>query len=209
MVAGGFAYKWLFIAQHNDAEKVFKELLLTVKPSRILEIGTMHGGLTLMIKDILDNINLSNTIIRTYDINDQEFLKPLVVDTNVQVITKNLFNENYSDWNSNNEKEEIKNFINNNGTTMVLCDGGCKKCEFNLIAPLLKIDDIIMAHDYAPDNQYFEEYMKDKIWDWHEIQDSDILDISNSNNLITYKQELMQSIAWCCRRKINSLVNNN
>lgn len=201
MVEGGFPYGYLFMSQHRDAPKVFRGFLELVRPSRILEIGTFHGGLTLLLRDILDEIGLVDNIIRTYDIHEQEFLKPLVTERRVEVFTKNLFNSTYSDWNSYNEKEEINEFISRDDITLVMCDGGCKKCEFNLIAPLIKNNDIIMAHDYAPDNEYFEKYMKDKIWNWHEIQDSDIIDIKERYNLKPFYQEKMQNIAWCCRRK--------
>lgn len=201
MVEGGFAYGYLFISQHRDSPKVFSELLELVRPARILEIGTFHGGLTLLLRDILDEIGLVDNIIRTYDIHEQEFLKPLVIDRKVEVVTKNLFNNDYSDWNTDDDKNEIDSLIRQDGVSLVLCDGGCKKCEFNLLAPLLKKDDIIMAHDYAPDNEYFEKYMKDKIWNWHEIQDSDIIDISENCKIQSFYQEMLQNIAWCCRRR--------
>lgn len=201
MVEGGFAYGYLFISQHKNSPKVFREFLELVRPARILEIGTFHGGLTLLLRDILDEIGLVDSTIRTYDIDEQEFLKPLVIDRKVEVVTKNLFNSDYSDWNTDLDKNEIDSFIKRDGVSLVLCDGGCKKCEFNLLAPLLKKNDIIMAHDYAPDNEYFENHMKDKIWNWHEIQDSDILDIKERYNLKPFYQGKMQNIAWCCRRK--------
>lgn len=203
MIEGGFAYGYLFMSQHRDAPRVFKEFLSIVRPSRILEIGTFHGGLTLLLRDILDELQLYDSIIRTYDINEQEFLKPLVTDRKVEVFTQNLFNNDYSDWLDENSKEEIKNFINQDGITLIMCDGGCKKCEFNLIAPFLKKQDIIMTHDYAPNNEYFEQHMKDKIWNWHEIQDSDIIEVSQQYHLESFHQEMMQKIAWCCRSRIN------
>lgn len=203
MVEGGFAYGYLFMAQHPDVEKVFSDFLNSLKPSRILEIGTFHGGLTLLLRDLLDNIGLSDSPIWTYDIYDQEFLKPLIVDRNIQVYTTNLFNEDYSNWINIDSKNIINNFINSHGKSLILCDGGCKKCEFQLIAPLLKEDDIIMAHDYAPNNEYFERYMKDKIWNWHEIQDSDIKEICTKYNLIHYHQQQLQDIAWLCTIKKN------
>lgn len=201
MVEGGFAYGYLFMAQHPDVEKVLQSFLSSTKPSRILEIGTFHGGLTLLLRDILDNIGLLNSPIWTYDIYDQEFLKPLVTDRNMQVYTTNLFNEDYTDWSDTSSQNSISNFIRETGRTLILCDGGCKKCEFNLIAPLLKENDIIMAHDYAPDSEYFEKYMKDKIWNWHEIQDNDIKEACDNYNLIHYHQEQLQKIAWLCVKK--------
>lgn len=201
MVAGGYAYGYLFISQNPFAEEMFTGLLNLVKPSRLLEIGTLHGGLTLMLRDIMDKIGLLDSPIRTYDINDQEFLKPLINKRKIEVYTENLFNNEYNDWIDTNSKNKTKNFIQSDGVTIVLCDGGCKKCEFNLLAPLLKKGDIIMAHDYAPNMDYFNENIKDKIWDWLEIQDSDINNSVLDNNLYPYYQEIAQNAAWCCKIK--------
>ncbi|MFM7796490.1 MAG: hypothetical protein ACKO7N_06985, partial [Candidatus Nitrosotenuis sp.] len=178
MIEGGFAYGYLFMSQHRDAPKVFTQLLDVVRPYRILEIGTFHGGLTLMLRDLLNNIGLSGSTIRTYDINDQEFLRPLVADQLVDIRTKNLFHETYTDFLSDQTKKEVEEFIQSDGTTMVLCDGGCKKCEYNLLAPLLKPQDIIMAHDYSPNQEYFKKNMENKIWNWCEIEDKDIEEVS-------------------------------
>lgn len=199
MVNGGYAYGYLFMSQNPFVEEMFTKLLTDIKPARILEIGTFHGGLTLLLRDILDEIHLVNNPIRTYDIHEQEFLKPLVIDRQVEVYTKNLFNESYDSWSSNESKNEILEYITQDGTSLVLCDGGCKKCEFNLITPLLKNNDIIMAHDYAPNEKYFNKYMHNKIWDWLEIQDNDIESISNQYCLQPYCQEIAQKAAWCCR----------
>lgn len=198
MVNGGFAYGHLFMAQNPDTPRVFKQFLSEVRPSRILEIGTFHGGLTLLLRDIMDELELYNNPILTYDINDQEFLKPLVVDRNVDVRTKNLFDYNNSTFINNEAKEELVSFIQQDGITLVLCDGGCKKCEYNILSPILKHGDIIMAHDYAPDSEYFETYMKDKIWNWMEIQDSDIYNI---DKLMPFQQEFLLQIAWMSRIK--------
>jgi hypothetical protein len=202
MVNGGFAYKSLFISQHPNVGNIFRSFLNNNHAYRILEIGTMHGGLTLMIKDILDDIGLSSTSIRTYDIENQEFLKPLVVDRNIEVITENLFDHHYRYFKDEQTKNKITQYIQQEGLTIVLCDGGCKKCEYNILAPLLKKGDILMAHDYAPDRNFFEEHMKDKIWNWMEIEDKDIKDISEKYSLAPYNQEEMLSIAWNCRKKI-------
>ncbi len=200
---GGFVYNNLYISQHPDTPKVFKTFLNTVRPNRILEIGTFHGGLTILLRDILDELGLQDNTIRTYDINEQIFLKPLIQDRNIDIFTKNLFTVNYADWYNESSKQEIYDYLIQDGVSLILCDGGCKRCEFNLISPLLKSGDIIMAHDYAPNSEYLEKYIKDKIWNWHEIQDKDIIEVSEQYGLEPFCQELMQNIAWCSRRREN------
>jgi len=199
MVSGGFAYGYLFMSQHLNTPEIFQKFLFDLKPQRILEIGTFHGGLTLLLRDILDNIGLNNAIIKTYDINNQEFLKPLVKDRKVKVETKNIFNDSYTDFVNQQEEIEISNFIKQPGVSLVMCDGGCKKCEYNLLAKFLKEGDVIMAHDYAPDEEYFQQYMKDKVWNWLEINDLDIDKTNTQYNLVPYLQDMMQSVAWCSR----------
>lgn len=201
MVDGGFAYGYLFISQHPLIKEVFSNFLKDVRPARILEIGTFHGGLTLMLRDIMDNEGLDQSPILTYDIHEQTFLKPLVGERNIIVKTKNIFNDTYTDFKNQNYSDSITNFIQADGTTLVLCDGGCKVCEYNILTPLLKNRDIIMAHDYSPNKEYFETKMKDKIWDWHEINDEDIREVSEKYNLDPYYQSEFLAVAWNCRRK--------
>lgn len=200
---GGYIYSHLFMSQNTNAEKVFEEILKTLKPKRILEIGTFHGGLTLALRDITNNIGLEDTLLRTYDPAEQKFLKPIVQQKGlkIDVRTKNVFSHSYLEWKDEESKAEIADYINEEGTTLVLCDGGCKRCEFNLIAPLLKPNDVIMAHDYAPNKEYFQEHIEGKIWDWLEIEDSHIAKVSQENNLVSYMQEVAQQAAWCCRIK--------
>ena len=55
-----------------------------------------------------------------------------------------------------------------------------------------------MAHDYAPNAEYFEERMKDKIWNWMEIQDTDIQQSIDKYNIKNYMQEDFRSVACYC-----------
>jgi hypothetical protein len=43
--------------------------------------------------------------------------------------------------------------------------------------------------------------MKDKIWDWCEIEDKDIEIITRDFHLIPFHQDKLLSIAWNCRIK--------
>jgi hypothetical protein len=101
------------------------------------------------------------------------------------------------------EKPEfIKDFIQSEGTTLVLCDGGNKISEFNLISPLLKEGDIIMAHDYIDTIENFEQNFKNKIWNWCEIKESDISEISEKENLVPFYQEHFNKVVWVCKQKV-------
>jgi cephalosporin hydroxylase len=197
MVKGHFIYKNLIISQHESVGSVFDKLIKQIKPKRILEIGTADGGLTLMLKDLLNDNGLNNSIIRTYDILEQTNLKNKNVD-GIEIITKSPFNYPYSDL---EYPDEIKEFVQSEGTTLVLCDGGFKINEFILISQFLKVGDVIMAHDYAHDSDVFKKEIENKIWNWHEIQYSDISNACEINNLESYMLDEFKQVVWVCKMK--------
>lgn len=197
-VVNHVAYKGLSIEQRPEVLDTFIKLINTMSPKYIVEIGTFAGGLSLLLNDITTIIH-SN--ILTYDINKQEWLIEHVKKHNLlrlKVYTKNIFNSSYD---SILDLEMLDLFKNTDDPILVLCDGGNKKGEFNALAQYLKSGDIIMAHDYAPNAEYFEQHMKNKIWNWHEIQDSDIIDSCEKYGLKPYMREEFLSVAWCCFKK--------
>lgn len=193
-ITGFFNYKGLTIMQHIDVDKQFKKLLTQIKPKKILEIGTSAGGLTLMIRDILDEIGLPNTTIQTYDINTPKYLLEHIKNgVNINVNVRSVFNHNYDNLLN---ASEVINYISSDGLTLVLCDGGSKINEFRLLSQFLKQGDIIMAHDYAPNQEYFEKYVNGKIWNWLEIQDKDIQESCSKHNLHPYMENELRDVVW-------------
>jgi cephalosporin hydroxylase len=197
MVKGHFVYKDLIISQHPNVGLPFNKLISEVNPKRILEIGTANGGLTLLLRDLLNSNGLFDSTIRTYDIIEQKNLKNKNIQ-GIEIITKSPFNYPYSEL---EYPEEIKEFIQNEGVTLVLCDGGSKINEFRLISPFLKIGDVIMAHDYAHDERTFKKEIENKIWNWHEIQYSDIKESCKKNNLESYMIDEFKKVVWVCKKK--------
>lgn len=194
------SYDGLSIQQHFKIAIPFCDLIEKIKPSQVIEIGTAAGGLTLMIRDILDLYELKNTKLYTYDVSYPHYLMDRIEKNKIDILysQKNLFNGDYTDL---EDSEEIKKIIQNDGPTIVLCDGGSKKNEFRLLSKYLKIGDIIMAHDYAPNVDYFEKEIKNKIWYWLEIQDSDIDSSIVDHNLIPYMFEQFRDVVWVCKQK--------
>ena len=178
------SYKNLSLEQRPEVIDVFTSLILTNNPSTIIEIGTFAGGLTLILRDILDILKLEHCQIYTYDVSNPMWLLDQIKNNNIKNINvnvTNLFDQSYLKLLDETKDAEIKSLIQSSGRTILLCDGGCKKCEFNILSQYLKPDDIIMAHDYAPNSDYFEQNMRNKIWNWHEIQDSDIIEIGRAH----------------------------
>jgi cephalosporin hydroxylase len=198
-VTGHFPYKGITTQQHIDIPKSFKELFLISKPSQVIEIGTSYGGLTLLLRDILDEIGMEETKLITYDKDKFHYLDYHIENgRKIDSRIKNIFNHMYNDI---VELDEIKDLINLTGTTIVLCDGGYKKAEFRLLSDLIKPGDIIMGHDYSPNKEYFEEYINNKIWNWLELTDSDVLEPCSKNNLEPFMDEEFKKVVWVCKIK--------
>ena len=100
--------------------------------------------------------------------------------------------------------DEIKSFIQSEGITLVLCDGDSKVNEFKQLSPLLKIGDVIMAHDYIFNRQIFESDFFEKIWNWCEVTDEDINQTCSEQNLKDFMMEDFEKIVWVCKRKTDS-----
>ena len=198
-VTGWFTYEGIVIQQHEDVGIVFEQLFKITKPSQILEIGTASGGLTLLLRDLLDRISMENTEIRTYDVESKHYLSSYIENgTKIDSRIKDVFNHSYDEL---VEIDEINSYIQKDGVTVVLCDGGSKKNEFRILSDYLKVGDIIMAHDYSPNQEYFEKNVNNQIWNWLEIQDLDINESCLKNNLSPFMENEFRKVVWVCKIK--------
>lgn len=182
--------------QSHDAYEVFYEFLKEIKPKQILEIGTALGGFTNFLKLCINDLDLPTKIL-SYDIYERSWYKDMV-ESGIDVRVEDVF-----DFVALTVKQEVINFIKQEGVTIVLCDGGWKIGEFKILSEHIKHGDFILAHDYAENKQVFESNIRDKVWNWHEVQDSDIREESDRYNLEIYKKETFENIAWTCRIKNN------
>lgn len=180
--------------QHHNVYSIFYNLINKEQPDRILEIGTSLGGFTAYLHMLCKDLRL-NTYIRSYDIHSRPWFTDLI-NQGVDIRIKNVFYNNYTIID-----DSIKKMITEPGKIIILCDGGNKIGEFNVLSPYLKKDDLIMAHDYASDKEYFQQHIRNKIWNWHEIQDSDIIDSCQNYGLVPYMREEFLNVAWACFKK--------
>lgn len=197
MIKGHTEYKGYTAQQHNDFYDVMKQFINEVKPSRILEIGTAGGGFILAIRDILNDIGLTEVPIKTYDVYESPYYDELR-KKNIEINIENLFDQPYLNL---IKPEKIVPYIQEKGVTVVFCDGGHKIGEFNSIAPYIKKGDYILAHDYINTWENYQENFKGKIWDWCEIEEKYIQDVSIKENLEFYNEEKFNKIVWVCKIK--------
>jgi hypothetical protein len=183
-------------AQQNPyVFETFHHFLNDIKPSRILEIGTSIGGFTSFLNYTCKKLSI-NCHILSYDINEQGWYKDMISE-GIDVRVENVFNLHYTEV-----KQEVIDFIQQDGITLILCDGGSKIHEFNLLSNYMKKDDFIMAHDYAQDRETFEKEVYMKLWNWHEISDKDIQESCDRNNLVTHDKETFDKVVWVCKKKV-------
>jgi cephalosporin hydroxylase len=188
------SFSGLASQQHHNVYEVFYNFLNDLKPKRILEIGTALGGFTQFLKKVSDEFGLDIKII-TYDIHEMSWYKDMI-ENGIDVRVENIFDNNYQSVN-----QEIIEFIQNDGITLVLCDGGNKIGEFNILSNYIKQGDYIMAHDYIDTRENFIENFYGKIWNWHEISENDISESCDRNELKSYNKETFDSVVWVCKTK--------
>lgn len=197
-ITGHTAYKGLTAQQHELFVEPFRKFLPSVKPKQILEIGVAGGGTTHAVHDIMTEMGEPFTY-RAYEVHDQPYynqIRSLGVDLRLY----NIFDHSYLNLNPDTVNE-VETYIHQPGTTLILCDGGCKIYEFKLLSDFLKSGDYIMCHDYSESWEYFKTHMEHKIWDWCEIHDEHIQDAIDRNQLEKYMKEDFQAVAWGCFRK--------
>ena len=190
------SYKNHACQQTHNAFNVFYEFLKDVRPSNILEIGTALGGFTMVIKGFIDELGLKCNIL-TYDVHEHAWYSNMR-DEGVDVRVENVFKEGYKEVDMS-----VVDYIKRDGTTIVLCDGGSKIGEFNILSDYLKLGDYILAHDYAVTVEFFNENINKKVWNWCEITQQNIENACDRNSLSLYKEEIFNSVAWTCRTKLS------
>jgi hypothetical protein len=179
-----FKYKGQIAMQVVGVEKAFSVLAEKIKQrpiEMIIELGTDHGGLTNLLAD--HEIS-TYAKIHTFDINGDRFKSH-----------NDKISFNHASFQSS--YDYIVSLIESGGRVLLLCDGGNKKEEFATFYKFLKNNDIIMGHDYAPNQDEFINKYHGKIWNWHEFQDS----YADFDGLSPFMQEEFAKYAWCIRIK--------
>lgn len=98
--------------------------------------------------------------------------------------------------------DKIGQVIRNGGSTLLLCDGGNKVRELELFSPFLKTGDIVMAHDWAHDEQAKADKITRGIWTGFETEWATIKDICEKNGIKQILQQEFDDVVWFCGVKI-------
>jgi cephalosporin hydroxylase len=196
-LTGYIDYQGYAAMQHVAAIDVFRRFIARVRPQRILEIGTAQGGFALALRHLLDEAGLSEAVIKSLDINRLPWFETLE-QSNLELITEDVFNPAYS---ALKKPDLVIPFIREPGVTVVLCDGGYKIGEFNLLARYIKEGDYILAHDYIETETAFQQDFLGKVWDWHEVREVDIAESCREYGLEDYQRDEFGSVVWVCKKR--------
>lgn len=178
-IAPSTLYQGVPMQQHPDVSGPLSALLADYPPDRILEIGTAAGGLALLLRDLCPG-----TPIRTYDVRTSPHVDQLVA-AGIDARTADALSPEVAG--------EVTEYVQGEGRTLIICDGGDKPAEVRYFAGLAKPGDVIMAHDYARDREYFDREMRGKRWNWCEITGDDIADVTQIQLL---EREDLAHVAW-------------
>lgn len=146
MIEDHFLYKGVKVSQVKGCYEYFERLL--PKFDTVIELGTYHGGLTLILSDIIEDIGLTTKLITV----DNQIYREDVIDRLKKSKVTFLLLDLYS------QLTEIIKYIE--GRTLVLCDAN-KAVKFNKIAHYLSPGDYIGVHDYAENEMYWNKISKD------------------------------------------------
>jgi cephalosporin hydroxylase len=171
----------IIAAQTPEIEGPFKKMLGDVQ--QVIEIGYLHGGFSLW----LHRNKSPGCALVCYDITGENLL---------------VFPEQYIDFRigdcfAPDIANEIIDLLRQPRRTLLLCDGGNKEEEFNFYCPYLKPGDIIMMHDYADNNEDFEN-IKARL-DWPSGPESfydNIQEKASIYNLEKHQYGEMKSVLW-------------
>lgn len=151
MIGDHFLYKGVKVSQVNGVYEYFERLL--PKFDTVIELGTYHGGLTLILSDIIEDIGLTTKLIT---VDNQIYRDDVIQRLQKSKVTFLLLD-------LNNDLDQIVKYIS--GRTLVLCDAN-KANEFNIIAKYLSPSDYIGVHDYAEDEKSWDKLSKDTWGYW-------------------------------------------
>lgn len=150
-------------------------------PKTIIEIGTHKGGFTTLLAN---HPFFSLVPLHTFDIVDM-LHKNYVRASNTTHYLENVF-----------ATKTVETLIASEGVTVLFCDGGNKIKEFNHFAKFLKPGDLIFCHDYAATREKFNSQIRHKIWDWCEIDYSNIAGSIEEYNLTPVLSDIFEATAW-------------
>lgn len=150
----------------------------------IIEIGTYNGGLSSYIYDT----KKKDCFFVSYDI-----------DPSINLAKKQRQDIDFriGDCFDTDISKEIIEYINRDGKTLLICDGGNKTKEFNIFSDYIKENDVIILHDFLYDAETWKT--NTDYWQWpygNETSYAEIVDSIKRNNLKDFDNRKFNFYLW-------------
>ena len=184
------------IQQVQGAFEVFERFFELEKFDTVIEIGTGYGGLSMFLHM---QSKIHNFEFVTYDIDLNNRVQNLI-----ELHDGDLpFDFRCEDCFAEKTISDIEEMLSKN-KVLLLCDGGEKAKEINTFANYLQPGSFIMGHDYSPNEDFFNENIKDKVWRSFELQDSQLFEVAWEQGLIKskYYNDFL-NVVWLCLKKVD------
>lgn len=177
-------YKNILTAQVPSTIGFLSKVILENNFGYIIELGTNRGGLTLWLND---NKNKDCKIYSFEIFPEVPLFKSEDIDG--ELVIGDVFSQEC--------KNLIISLLKQEKQCLLLCDGGNKNSEFNFFSKYLKVNDVIMLHDYFDS---YEEYLQtQKETGWETPPESSLQEIEESvkeYNLKQYNYQLGKKSLW-------------
>jgi len=148
----------------------------------IVEVGTLYGAFTTLLRD--HDIS-AKAQIHTFDI------VPHAVGPRPPLVHAWL-GDIFID-----QLPRAEAIIKAPGRCFVFCDGGNKEREVNVLSQFLKVNDIILCHDYMKDPAMMGTEPAG-FWPGCESQFSNIKDALERHGCVPFAEAAMQRAVWGC-----------
>lgn len=169
-------YKGLIMKQAPNTLNAFDWFFTREKFDYVIEIGTLPGGFSLYLLD--KSLEMSAGFY-TFDLNElNEDVKELLLSNGANVFIEDA-----------NESRIIRELLLGPYRVLILNDGD-KMNFFSKIVKLLKVDDVIITHDYG-----FE-------WQFEDVEEY----IAEYNLDILYSDIFSEYMWFCCVKSINGEI---
>tara|TARA_R110000787_G_scaffold102000_3_gene207765 strand:- start:417 stop:965 length:549 start_codon:yes stop_codon:yes gene_type:complete len=153
------AYRECSMLQVPNVPELFTHIKENKEITNVVEMGTCFGGLTNFLADIFPKLT-----IHTFDI----------INNVVSFYGHANINFILEDVHSQDTLTKYKDVLSlENGSSLLVIDGGDKALEFNYLKHFAKSGDILMVHDFSIDREDFDNRGK-AIWDCFECGESDL-----------------------------------
>ena len=163
------------ISIHTKHTEIMVSKILSIiksqNPKIFVELGTLHGGLTLAVHEEFSELEIYSFDRRNYGNNE---IRNRIFGNNVHFFYGDILRlpqgEKKQPYFENNldRSEKVIEVLNNLEKILLYCDNGKKIREINLFSKYLKVGDVLGCHDWL--TEVFPEFITEAIKDFKVLE---------------------------------------